>query len=122
MRSGAFLISGLEDKTLRVKNIEKIIIPGEKKENLAQELNSLGINKSSLFPKLEYYIDARAVSFIRIMASFDMAGKTVLKPPAGRDRDRLLQQIEERFERICVVRLPSARLPAGQTRQTRYFA
>ena len=54
-QSGAFLISGLEDKTLRVKNIEKIIIPGEKKEDLAQELNSLGINKSSLFPELEYY-------------------------------------------------------------------
>ena len=54
-QSGAFLIFGLEDKTLRRKNIEKIIIPGKKKEEFTQELNSLGINKSSLFPELEYY-------------------------------------------------------------------
>lgn len=57
-QSGAFLIFGLEDKSSQVIpriDIEKIIIPREKKKEIAQELSSLGIHKSSLFPELEYY-------------------------------------------------------------------
>ena len=57
-QDGAFLIFGLEDnysQKIPEISIEKIVIPGEKKEKMAQALSSLGIRESSLFPELEYY-------------------------------------------------------------------
>ncbi|WP_299079454.1 FRG domain-containing protein [uncultured Fretibacterium sp.] len=57
-QAGAFLIFGLEDEIPQTNpsiSVEKIVIPREKKNEIAQELSSLGIHESSLFPELEYY-------------------------------------------------------------------
>nr|WP_314717491.1 FRG domain-containing protein [uncultured Fretibacterium sp.] len=57
-QNGAFLIFGLEDKSSQEIpgiSIEKIVIHGKKKKEIAQNLSSLGISESSLFPELECY-------------------------------------------------------------------
>lgn len=57
-QGGAFLIFGLEDEIPQTNpgiSVEKIVIPRGKKNEIAQELSSLAIHESSLFPELEYY-------------------------------------------------------------------